>query len=167
MARTVPEPVERFKELRTQALSASWRKLKLGPTAKNPNVWGVLIEVGYPQAVVTLVCSINGTIDFYFGNGGGITGAGKHESARMKAEEFINAAEILLPKLNPAKKFPLPEINRVRFYILTFTGIRTAQDSPHIAEETHELFPLFRGGHEVIAALRALDDAGQLERIQY
>lgn len=165
MAKTVPEPVEQFKELRTRALTASWRKLGLAPSPKNPNVWGVLMEIGYPQTVVTLVCLINGTVDFYFGAGGGITGAGKHETARMKAEEFIAAAETLLPKLNPAKKYPFPEINRVRFYILTFSGIRTAQDSPLIAEETHELYPLFRGGHEVIAALRALEEEKKLDRL--
>ena len=123
------------------------------------------MEIGYPQAVVTLVCMINNTVEFYFGNGGGITGAGQHESARMKAEEFIQSAEILLPKLNPCKKTPFPEVNRVRFYVLTFSGILTGQDNTQIAGETHELYPLFRAGHEVIAALRALEEEKKLERL--
>lgn len=159
MAKPVPEPVEAFKELRAKTLALSWRKLGFAPTEKNPHVWGVMMEVGYPKAVVSLVCLKNGSVDFFFGHGGGIMGIGENESVRMKAEEFIQTAEVFLKKLNPAKKLPMPEIERVRFYVFTFSGILTAQDNKNIADEKHELFPLFRSGHEVIAAIRKAQDA--------
>ncbi len=158
MPKPVPEPVDRYKEQRQKALALNWRKLGLVPDEKHPNVWGVMMEVGYPGAVVTLVCVSNGMVDFYVGHGGAITEADKYESVRMKAEEFILAAETILKKLNKTKKFPLPDIERVRFYVLTFSGIYTAQDNKNIADENHELYPLFRSGHEVIAAIRKVQD---------
>ena len=157
----VPEIAENFKLLREQALKSNWRKLGLAPTEKNPNVWGVIMEIGYPGTVVTLVCINNGTVNIYFGNGGGITGGGEYEAIRMKAEEFIHTAEVLFKKLNPTKKYPLPDVDRVRFYILTFKGIFTAQDNRNIAKEDHELFPLLHSGHQVIAALRAVDHGAE------
>ncbi len=159
MSKPAAQPVQSFLELRNQALALSWRKLSLTPTEKNPNVWGVLMEIGYPKAVVSLVCLINGTVSFYFGHGGGLAGLGQYESVRMKAEEFIQTAEVFLKKLSPTKKHPLPDIDRVRFYALTFTGIRTGQDNKNIADEKHELFPLFRCGHEVIAAIRKVKES--------
>lgn len=153
----VPEPAENFKNLREQALKTSWRKLGLAPTEKNPNVWGVVMEIGYPATVVTLVCSNDGTVGVYFGNGGGIIGGGAHENIRMASEELIHTAEVLLKKFNPTKKFPLPDVDRVRFYALTFGGILTAQDTKNMAQETHELFPRLRSGHQVIAAVRQVD----------
>src|SRR5690348_5862647 len=113
MPKSVPEPSENFKTLRNQALSASWRKLGFAPTEKNPNIWGVLMEVGYPRTVVSLVCLIDGTVNLYFGNGGGITGGGDYDAIRMKAEEFIHISETFLKKLNRTKQTPLPGIDRV------------------------------------------------------
>ena len=159
MAKSVPDPAEEYVKFREAAFSASWRKLGFAPTAKNPNVWGVIMEVGYPQTVVTLVCYINGLVNFYFGNGGEINGGGEHEAVRMKAEEFILGAETFLKKLNLTRHYPLPEINRVRFYALTFSGLYTTQANQTIDRDTHELFPLFRAGHEVIAALRAAKES--------
>lgn len=162
MSKFVPEPAEDYQEQRNTALSPNvWRKLSLAPTEKNPRVWGVYMEIGYPNAAVSLYCLINGTVTMFFGSGGGFTGMGEHESVRMKAEEFILAAETNLKKLNKTKNFPLPEVNRVRFYVLTYDGIFTAQDNRNIANDDHELFSLFRGGHEVIAAIRAVQDAKQ------
>jgi hypothetical protein len=160
MAKSVPEPAASFKEIRDHALTANYRKFNVQPTEKNPQVWAAVMEIGYPQAVVTLICMIDGTVDLYFGNGGGITGGGAYESIRMKAEEFILTAQTALKQLSKTKHFPLPEVDRVRFFVRTFDAAYTTQANAQIDSENHDLFPLFRSGHEVIAAMRAVDEAG-------
>ncbi len=158
MPKPVPEPAQNYKDLRGEALNPNlWRKLGFAATPMNPHVWGALMEIGTPQNVVTLVCLLDGTVSLYFGNGGGITGGGKHEAIRMKAEEFIQSTETFLKKFNPTKNFPVPDVDRVRFYALTYDGILTAQDNKNMADEKHPFFPLFRSGHEVIAAVRAYE----------
>jgi hypothetical protein len=159
MPKPVPQPEESFMELRNKALSLSHHRLKFEPTAKLPNVWAVLMEIGYPQTAVTLVCIRGGAVDMYFGNGGAVTEGEKHEMVREKADLFLEAAETVLKKLSPTKKFPLPEVDRVRFYVHTYDGIVTTQVAQDVSIEKHELFPLFVAGHEVIAALRYSQEA--------
>lgn len=160
MPKTVPEPAANFTQLRTLALDKNlWRRSGFQPTPKNPNLWGLVMEIGTAQNVVTLVCLIDGSVNLYFGNGGGITGGGEKEPVRMKAEEFIQTGETFLKKFNPAKNYPLPDVDRVRFYALTYDGILTAQDNKHMGDETHPFFPLLRAGGEVIGAVRSITDA--------
>lgn len=158
MAKTVPEPAENYKSLREQVFATSWRKKGFVSTPKNPNIWGLLMEIGTAQTVVSLVCMIDGSVNLYFGTGGGITGSGERESVRMKAEEFIQVAETFLKQFNPTKNYPLPDIDRVRFYAFTYDGIETAQDNKNMADEKHPFFPLLRSGHEVIAAMKSITE---------
>jgi hypothetical protein len=160
MAKTIPVPAESYVEIRNKALASNWRKLGFSPTEKNPNVWGIIMEIGYPQVVVTLIALNNGTVDLYFGNGSGVTGGGAFEYVRQKSDQFFQAAEKALKKLSPTKNFPFPDVDRVRFYVMTFSGILTGQDNKNIANEDRSLYELFHSGHEVIAALREIDEAG-------
>jgi hypothetical protein len=159
MPKPVPEPTENFTAIRTHFLTQNYRKFNVSPSEKLPNVWAAIMEIGFPKSVVSLICLSNGTVELYFGYGGGITGGGAYESIRMKAEEFILAAETSLRKLSPAKNIPLPDVERVRFYVRTYDGNFTAQGNTHIGDEKDDLFPLFRSGHEVIRALREIEEA--------
>lgn len=159
MPKAVPEPSENYHKLRSEALDKNiWRRKNFEATPKNPNIWGLHMEIGMPNNVVTLICLVDGTVNLYFGDGGGITGGGEVDAVRMRAEEFIQTGETFLKKFNPAKNFPLPDVDRVRFYALTYNGILTAQDNKNIADESHPMFPLLRSGHEVIAAVRSITD---------
>lgn len=156
--KTAPEQSEEYKKLRADALGTSWRKRNFSPTPKNPNIWGALMEVTTQETILTLVCMIDGSVNLYSANGGGISGAGEIESVRMKAEEFIQTAETFLKKFNRTKSFPVPEVNRVRFYALTYEGIKTAQNNKSISDENHPFYPLLRSGMSVIAEIRAITD---------
>jgi hypothetical protein len=160
MPKTVPPPAESYTQLREAALDKNlWRRRNFQPTEKNPNLWGLVMEIGTVHNAVTLVCMVDGSVELYVGNGGGISGGGEKESVRMKAEEFIQAGETFLKKFNPTKNFPLPEVDRVRFYALTYDGILTAQDNKNMGDEKHPFFPLLRSGSEVIGAMKSVTDA--------
>jgi hypothetical protein len=62
-----------YRGLRAQALQLT--AAQVGPADA---VFGVLMETGYPEAVVSLVALSDGTASLYFSNGGGIIGTGGH-----------------------------------------------------------------------------------------
>lgn len=160
MSKPVPPTADNYNEARKQILTSNYRKFKLAPGDQGETqVWIAVMEVGFPQTVVTLVCMIDGTVQLFFGHGASVTDGGRHPAVLSRAREFIEAAQSTLKKLNPTQNFPLPEIDRVRFYVRTFEDSYTTQANRHIDKEDHELFPLFRSGHEVIAALRQVQES--------
>jgi hypothetical protein len=162
MTRPVPEPVTIFKNLRDTLLSMSPSRLGVFPSEALPNVWGVLMETGYSPAVVTLVSLADGTTSLCFGSGGGVIGAEKHTTVRQATAAFIAAAEHHRNKLAPTESFPLPDVDRVRFYVLTFTGTLTAEAGEReLGKRIHELSALFYAGHDVITQIRITADESE------
>ncbi len=150
---------EGSQELRRMVLTTSPRDIGVTPTKEHPRVWGVLMETGYPEAAATLVALLDGSVSLYFSNGGGIIGAGEHGSVRRAAIQFIGAAEPYVEEFSKTTEYPLPELGRVKFYILTFSGILTGDFDEHLlGEGKHELSKLFYAGHDVISTIRAVEE---------
>jgi hypothetical protein len=155
VTRPVPEPVIIYKNLRSELLTLPPARIGICPSEELPNVWGVLMETGYSPAVVTLVSLADGTTSLCFGTGGGVIGAEKHSTVREATAALIAAAENHRGKLLPAESFPLPDVDRVRFYVLTFSGTLTAEAGEReLGKKTHELSALFYAGHAVITQIR-------------
>ena len=167
MSKPVPETVESFNEARSNLLTSDYRKFKMTPGEQgDQQVWAAIMEVGFPQTVVTLACLADGSVQLYFGHGASLRDGGKHPAVLARAQEFLKAAQDVLKKLSPTQNLPLPEIDRIRFYIRTFEDTYTTQANRHIDKEDHELFPLFRSGHEVIAALRQVQESADTPQDQ-
>jgi hypothetical protein len=151
----VPEPIPVVRDLRNQALAVEGGELGLAPTAEHPRVWGLVMETGYPQALVTLVVLAEGTTSLYVGSGGGVIGAGAHELVRRAAAALLDRAEAMHDQLEPTHSAPLPAVGEVRFYARTFGGLRSAAaDERTLAAGSHRLSPLFLDAHRVITAIR-------------
>ncbi|MDP3723941.1 MAG: hypothetical protein Q8R91_10705 [Candidatus Omnitrophota bacterium] len=136
-------------------LATTPRELGLTPTKKHPRVWGALMEIGYPEGVATLVALLEGSVSLYSSNGGGIIGAGEHGSVRRAAIKCIGAAEPYVEEFSNTTDYPLPDTGRVKFYLLTFSGILTGDFDEHLlGEGRHTLSKLFYAGHDVITAIR-------------
>jgi len=85
--------VEIYDSLKTQVLAL--RPEQVG--AKNEDrVIAVLMETGYPKAVVTLVSVVDGAASLYFSSGGGIIGGGENERPNAASKKLIQAAAIFL-----------------------------------------------------------------------
>lgn len=150
-----PDPTAAVRELRERIFVLPPEEVGLAPTPGGPAVWTVFMETGFPEAVASLLVVADGTTSLYFSNGGGIIGAGEHESVRAAATAFLAAANEHLGELAPATEHPLPDRGRVRFYLRTFTGLLTAEASENdLGENRHPLSPLFHAGHVVITAIR-------------
>ena len=153
--KVAPDPVEMSRRLREQALTVRPDELGLAPTTARQHVWGVLMELGYPQAVATLVALGDGTTSLYISTGGGIIGAGEHPPVRAAAERFLGAIESHLAGFQPAAETPLPQTGRVRFYVRTFTDTLGAEaDEQDLGHGRHQLSPVFHAGHAVITEMR-------------
>ena len=155
MSAPVPEPVQVVRELRDRALTASASELGFAPTPEYPKVFGFVMDIGYRDALVTLVSFVDGTTSLYFGNGGGVIGAGEHEAVRQSASNLLTRAQGDLKQFGFSDSFPLPTIGEVRFYVRTYAGVRGGRALEHdLAMEHHRLSPLFVAAQNVIAALR-------------
>lgn len=150
-----PDPAAAVAGLREQALTVPSRQLHLDPAPGRMQVWGVIMEIGFPEATVTLVALADGTTSLYFSNGGGIIGVGQHQVVRSASDRLIATTDAHVAEFRPTSTHPLPATGRVRFYVRTFSGLKTAEaDEQELANEGHPLSPIFLAAHGVITAIR-------------
>jgi hypothetical protein len=151
-----PDPAV-FMGLRQQVLELDARALGWTPSDADPRIFAALMEIGYPEAVATVVAVVDGTTSLYLGSGGGILGGGDHPQvvrANVAMRTVFDAHRDLFASTEAP---PLPQVGEVRFHALTFDGPRTAV-APHdeLMEEHGPLVPLFAAGHDVITELRLI-----------
>jgi hypothetical protein len=149
------DPAEVVRSLREQALRIAPAEINEWAGAGQTQVWGALMEIGYPEAAATLVTFIGGTTSLYFSNGGGIIGAGERAGVKETAKQFLALADTLVDNFTLTDEYPLPQAGRVRFYVRTFDGVKTAEaDEQDIGQQKDPLSELYYAGHRVIAAIR-------------
>lgn len=152
-------PTKVYNGLRNKILSLKPSDAGLEPSSEMPNVWGVLMETGYPQAVATLVSLADGTTSLYFSNGGGMIGGGQHVTVAQASKSFVKASENYYQQMTLAESFPSPAIGRVKFYVLTYSGVYTIDIDEHdLGNKKHKLSPLFYYGQEVITQFRLVQE---------
>lgn len=139
-----------MKELRQKLLTSKPEDVGLGGT--EAKVWGVLMDVAFPSGVATLVSLRDGTASLYTTTGGGILGG---YVAQAEAKAFVEAAEKHLAHTSPAEAFPYPAAGRVKFYVLTRDGVRTAEAPlDDLGDGRHKLSPLYNSADQVLTQLR-------------
>jgi hypothetical protein len=109
--------------------------------------------------VVTLASFANGDARLYYKTGGGMVGGISHEKVRKAAQEFSALARKALPRMSRVTSYPVPNEDRVRFYVLTPRGIFTTEtDREALGEPGNELAPLFYSGQEVVTQMRQVQE---------
>ena len=150
-----------YSDLRNKALSVRADQIGLKPDAANP-IFGMLMETGYEDAVITLSAMGEGSVSLYFSNGGGIIGLGEHEGPRKAGLELLAFANQFLSHLRPTRDFPLPKTGNTTFYVLTINGVLTATaKEDDLGNKRLPLSPLFLKAHEVITEARLVDEQRQ------
>ena len=156
------EPAEVYLGLRRQALALT-RDLLDPETAADGPVLALLMETGYPEAVATLVGLADGTTSMYFSNGGGMIGAGQHPQVAATTKRWLELAEQALDHLPEATgDVALPDEGMTQLAAVTESGLRVARASEdELGGGRHPLSPLFYAGHDVITAIRVVDEAAE------
>ena len=143
--------------LRQQLLDLKPEAIGLAPSRKD-EVWALLMETGYPEAVVTLATVGDGTVSLYFSNGGGIIGAGQHEEPRKACKVLLSVAPEFLKYARQTKDFLLPANGQTHFLFLTSGGIYVATESEDdLGNNKSPLSPLFYKAQDVITEARVAD----------
>lgn len=102
---------------------------------------------------------MTGDASIYFSSGGGIIGGGTHEDVKIIAMGFVDEAQQMLRKTKKVEQTPLPDKDRVVFYLLTNEGIFSAQDElENLRNQTSVWLGLFLTANEVINELRATNE---------
>lgn len=142
--------------MRLRALAGSPTEFGITPVE---GVWGVLMEMGFPEGWATLVALSDGNASLYLSSGGGVIGGGYHEKVKRAASSLCGLAE-KLGRVGPVvTAFPTPGPGRIRFYVLTTEGVQTVEESEdELGAGAHRLSPLFMAGHEVITELRQVTE---------
>src|SRR5215470_17118778 len=84
-----PAPESIYKELRDGIFTTSPDEVGIIRSQDNPNVWGVVMETGYPEGVATLVSLADGTTSLYLEGGGGIIGGGAHDNVANATKPLL------------------------------------------------------------------------------
>jgi len=156
---TAYQPAAIYQGLRNHVFTLDPATINITQAEEHSSVWGILMETGRPEAVVTLVALGDGTVSLYFSNGGGIIGTGQHEQVKNASEQLLLFSEDFVEKLEKTDSYPLPQKGNTRFYILTFNGIFTAETSENQLEyNQHELSPLFYKAQDLITAIRVTQE---------
>jgi hypothetical protein len=152
------KPEKIFTDLRGMVLST--KPESIGIKIHTPDqVWGILMETGFPKAVVSLVALGDGTVSLYFSNGGGIIGLGPHKGPKLAAQRLLSCSEQFLGKASPTRSFPLPRKSYTRFYMLTGGRILTVEAlEQDLGQGHHPLSALFFKGQDLITEVRKVDE---------
>jgi len=153
------EIAEIYTKLREQALGFGSVEIKAPPVVPGGRTLGVIMDIGYETAVVSIMGLADGTVSMYVSNGGGTLGVGDHEPAAASSKRWVEVAETA-PGLIEAEGDSLPAEGRVRFNVLT-TGRRLEAEAATeaLASGSHPLSALYFAGQEVITEIRLVDEA--------
>ena len=82
--------------LRLQALSVERGPAGIPAPPPNALVWGLLMEMGFPNGTATLFALADGTTSLYYSSGGGVLGGQGHEAVRRANAALLAEANRLV-----------------------------------------------------------------------
>jgi len=152
-----------YQKLRTRILSLDPSSVKLFPTAELPHVYGVVMDLVFPNGPATFVVMADGTTSLYRSAGGSIIGGGFHQSVVQAGRTLLAVAEARLTEFEERDDLDLPAAANVRITLLTYTG-RVVVEIPKDDRHSHPAEPVFRAINDVITEFRIRMDAIQASR---
>src|SRR5438067_13586151 len=101
----------------------------------------------------------DGRTSLDFSDGGGIIGAGQHPQAANVAKAFLEFSRQFDERLNVVADRPLPRPGMTRFYVIKKGEILTSElKEDDLGNGRLPLSPLFHKGHELITAIRLIEE---------
>jgi hypothetical protein len=116
---------EVFDGLRNQFLTVDPPAVGLTPDKDLPHVFGVVMDMTYPNGSATVVALADGTTSLYTSTGGGVTGGGAHANVVQANRELLLEAEARVDLFESTRQPPtLPPAGQVNITVLTYSGLR-------------------------------------------
>ena len=147
-----------YEDLRARALAITADDL--GAEGRDVAVFGVLMDMAFPEGTATLIGLADGTTSLYHSGGGGIIGGGEHAHIAAATQMWVAACAELADALEPADDCLLSTAGLVQLVLLTPDGKRSVTaPEEELGAGGHELSRLFYAAHDVITELRLIDEA--------
>lgn len=149
-------PTAVYERLRKEAFAMPASRFSMTGEGKEHQPYGVIMEVGIPDSVVTLAGYVDGDARVYYQQGGGMVGGFAHENTREAAKAYVAASSRVLSKLaRTTEQPPLPGEAKVRFTALTARGFLTGEvDREALGDRENDFSALYYSGQEVVAQMR-------------
>ncbi len=129
------------------------------PTLEFPRIYAVLMDWPIDDEIATVFSAAPGAASLYSTSTFGIIGGEGHESVRDAAKTFVRAADRFYDASVETTQYPYPAAGRVRFYFLTFEGVRvTEAELASIENGTSAYSELFELGQAVLTQLRIVSE---------
>ncbi len=158
-------PADAGRQLRQMMLTMRPQETGTTPTKDFPRVYGLLMDWPIGKDIATVFSAGDGSASLYTTSTFGIIGGEAHESVRNAAKSFVRAADQQFLKAAPVQEYPYPTSDHVRFYLLTFEGVRMIDtDFASIANGTNEYAELFGLGQAVLTELRRTAEKPAIDR---
>lgn len=148
-------PSEAMLELRLRALLAPAKNLGITPTKEFSRTYAVLIDFPINQITATIVALSDGSASLYTTSTFGIIGGMSHDKVRAAAMRLIATSNNFFDEAKPTKEYSYPGQGKVRFYLVSFSGVRMIEtDLSAIESNQSKYSELFWLGQEVLTQLR-------------
>jgi hypothetical protein len=148
--------------LREMMLTTPAEKTGDKPTKEFPRIYGVLMDWPIGDDTATVFSTSTGAASLYTTSTFGIIGGEAHETVRKAAMNFVRAADRYFDASTRTTEFPYPTGDRIRFYFLTFEGVRIIDsDLASITNRTSKYAELFGLGQAVLTELRLVTEKRQ------
>ncbi len=150
---------EMGRDLRELTLLSPPERLGIRSGEYCERVYGVLVDWPVAEFTVTIVALCDGNASLYTTSTFGIIDGFAHEPVRVAAIRLVKAAEDYYSDSRPTKEYPYPETNRVKFYLLTFQGVRVIDaDLTALESRKSRYSGLFGLGQNVLTELRRITE---------
>jgi hypothetical protein len=113
----------------------------------------VVVDIGYPEAVVTVAALGDGRTAVWFSDGGGSVGV--DQLTAQFGAELGALAGMSSHAMPPTKATPLPRPGEVKFYVLLNDLTRTASGMiDELGQDRSQFSPLFHAAFRIINDMR-------------
>ena len=115
----------------------------------------------------TVFAASTGAASLYTTSTFGIIGGEGHESVRVAAMRFVRAADRLFESATATTTYPYPARDRVKFYLLTFEGVRVVDTAlASLLNDTSQYVQFFNLGQAVLTELRRVTESERAATVQ-
>jgi hypothetical protein len=149
------DPAQAGRDLRRMMLTTPPQDVGVSPTKEFPSVYGVLMDWPIGAQTATIFSTCLGSASLYTTSTFGIIGGEGHASVRAASVAFVKAAGRFYESAASTSEYPYPAGDRVRFYLLTFHGVRFLETGmAPVSAGTGAYAELFGLGQAVMTELR-------------
>ncbi|MEI6192774.1 MAG: hypothetical protein WCS42_00420 [Verrucomicrobiota bacterium] len=147
---------EAMRGLREMMLTSPAEKVGISRSNDFPRTYGALMEWPLGDGnIVSVVGLSDGNASLYTTSTFGVIGGVGHESVRKAAANFVTMADKFYTDSTPAPNHDYPAGNRMKFFLVTFDGLRVIEtDFDSVANGKSKFSELFNEGQNLLTELR-------------